>query len=458
MRHSTAVVSPQQAPGPRGEWLLGSLRPFRRDPLGTIAQSFASYGDLVRLRLGPREVHLLSHPDLAHEVFVARPHDFVKLEQQRGFGIVLGNGLLSNGEHESWLRQRRMIQPMFHRQRLATMAEAMVAACERLLDRWQPVAATGGSVDIHAEMMRVTLDVITRTMFSADVLGAAGKIGPAMKLATEVIFDRAQNPFSPPLHWPTPRNRAFWRAARTLDQIVRTLIDQRQRSGPARGDLLDMLLEARDAETGAAMTPQQVRDEVITIFAAGHETTSAALTWMWYLLARHPQQLARLQAEVDAVLGGRAPTMADLPRLPYLQHVFSETQRLYPSGPLIPRRAAADTTLWGYRIPAQSLLFLCIYNIHRHPAFWSAPATFDPDRWASGQAERRHRLAFLPFGAGPHICIGNHFALLEAHLLTALIVQRFELRLPPDHRLEPEVAITLRPRRGLRMTLHPRGA
>jgi cytochrome P450 len=453
MKHTTITTKKNLAPGPRGGWLFRNLRDLRGDLLGTMSRSLATYGGIVRFRVGPQVIHLLSHPDVVHEVFVERTQDFLKLKPQRGLGIVLGNGLLTNDDHESWLSQRRMMQPMFHRHRLMTMVDKMTAAGERMLDRWQNLHSSGnGTVNIADEMMRVTLDIITKTMFSIDLLGEASKIGPAMKFATIFVVDQAQNPFSPPVSWPTPRNRTFHQAVRTLDEIIYRLIRQRMTSGEVYGDLLDMLLEARDADTNEGMSEQQVRDEVLTMFAAGHETTSSALTWIWYALAQHPEVLARLQSEVDSVLGERAPTMADLSRMPYIQHIFNEGQRLYPSGPILFRRAGSDTTLGGYHIPDQSLIFISVYNVHRHPEFWHDPTTFAPERWEN----EHNRLAFIPFGSGPHMCIGNNFAMLESQLLIAQIVQRYELRLVPDQRIETEVAITMRPRNGLLMTLHPR--
>lgn len=331
----------------------------------------------------------------------------------------------------------------------------MVAAGERMLERWQARPA-GEIVNIADEMMQVTLDIITQTMFSADMLSTAGTVGPAVGLTTHFVSQRAVNPINLPLNWPTRRNRAFRQATQTLDRIVYQIIEQRRAEGTTYGDLLDMLLEARDADLGESMSNQQLRDEVLTIFSAGHETTANALSWAWYALAQQPEILARLQAELDSVLQGRTPTIDDLPNLPYTQQVFNEVLRLHPPVPSMPRLVAHDTTLRGYALPGDSLVFISIYNIHRHSEFWTEPKLFNPDRWAGDGHKRQHRLAFMPFGAGPRMCIGNNLSLMEGQLLLALVAQYAELRLVPDQQVTPEVAVTMRPKGGLKMTIHPR--
>ena len=455
---STPVASTaaKLAPGPRGEPLVGSLRSFTGNYLGTMVRGFQEYGEIVRYRVGSRIIHILSHPDLAYHVLVEHNHEFPKLDQKHGLGAVTGNGLLANSDQQSWLRQRRMMQPMFHRKRLATMADKITAAGERMLGRWQALPP-GSVVNIASEMTRVTLDIITQTMFSTDVMGEAGKLGPAVSVGVRYAQNKVQNPLSFPLSWPTPLNRAFKESLRTLDAVIYPMIRERRAAGTSRGDLLDMLIEARDVDTGEAMSDQQVRNEVLTIFVAGHDTTANALAWTWYTLSQHPDILARVQAEVDAVLQGRVPTMDDLPQLPYVQQVFNEVLRFSSPLPQVgPRRVLADTTLRGYHIPAGSRLIVSIYNIHHHPDFWPEPTVFDPERWTPARSAAQHRLAFMPFGAGPRLCIGNNLALMEAQLLMALVTQRYELRLLPGHRVEREVAIVMRPRNGLPMTLYPR--
>jgi cytochrome P450 len=418
--------------------------------LGTTIRGFQQYGEIVRYRVGPRLIHILSHPELAYHVLVEHAQEFPKLDQSSGLGAVMGNGLLGNSNQGSWLTQRRMMQPMFHRKRLAGFSERIIAVGERMLGRWQAYRP-GHVVNMAEEMMQFTLDTITTTMFSADV------IGPAVGVGVRYAQNKIQNPLAAPSSWPTPLNRAFKEARRTMDEIVYALIRERRASGVKHGDLLDMLLEARDEDGGKGMDDEQVHDEVLTMFVAGHDTTANALTWTWYLLSQHPEVFARMQAEVDSVLNGRTPALEDLPSLSYVQQVFNETLRAYPAVPQVgPRRVLNDTTLRGYHVPAGSRLICSIYNIHHHPDFWPEPGVFNPDRWTEEKSAARHKLAFMPFGAGSRLCIGYSLALMEAHLLIALVAQHYEPRLVPGSKVEPEVAIIMRPRNGLPMTLHPR--
>lgn len=455
-RTNTASTAKRIAPGPRGLPVIGSLRSFTKDYLGTMSRGFQDYGEIVRFQVGPRIVHMLSHPELARYVLVEHNQEFPKLDQAKGLGAALGNGLIANSDQASWLRQRRMMQPMFHRKRLAKLADKITAAGERMLSRWQ-ARGPDDMLNIAEEMMRVTLDTITQTMFSADVMGHAGQLGPAVAVGVRYAQDKVQNPLSAPASWPTPLNRAYQAGIRTIDEVVYSIIAERRASGVSHDDLLDMLLEARDEDTGEAMSDLELRNEVLTMFVAGHDTTSNALTWIWYVLATYPEIRARLQAEIDQALQGRVPTLADLPRMPYLQQVINETLRLHPAVPQVgPRRVLADTTLRGYDIPAGSRFLVSIYNIHRHPDFWPDANVFNPDRWTMEPSEKTHRLAFMPFGAGPRLCIGNSLAMMEMQLLISLVTQHYELRLATSRPVEPEVSIIMRPKHGLPMTLHRR--
>ncbi len=432
--------------------------------IDTMEQARAKYGDVVRFRVGPRTVHLVSHPDLAQQVLVKEKETFLKIQEgtdrKIGLGLVLGEGLLTNRDHDSWFIRRRMLQPVFHRRRIATMADEMVAAGSKMLSRWEELYAPEDAFDVHEEMMRVTLDVISRTMFGADVTGEAGKVGPAVTVAARYAFARTQNPFSVPPWVPTRCNRRFYQALETLDSVVLGLIRARQAyrdsGGEPRQDLLDMLLDAEDAETGERMTEREVLDEVKTVSAAGHETTANALTWTWLLLSEHPEVGEKLRAELDAVLGGRSPSLADLPNLPYTKQVFDEVLRLYPPVPATVRRVAQATTLGSYKVPVSSRMLISIYNIHRHPEFWQNPTLFEPERFSLECRASHHGSAYMPFGAGQHKCIGNNLALMEGPLLLAMIAQSYELDLAPGRSLEREVAITMRPKEGLYVTPRPR--
>jgi cytochrome P450 len=446
----------QTAPTPPGKPILGNVLEFRADPIGVMKRDFDRYGDVVRYKLGPRIVHVASHPELAQEIFVDRRADFVKMDVNKGLGMILGNGLVTSPEDSSWLSQRRMMQPMFHKQRLAAMGDKMVTAGERLLAGWEQSGRVGQMTDISAEMMGVTLDIITQTMFSMDMLSEASKVGPAIGTTTHFVTEQVQNPFSLPLWLPTNRNRTYIRAKETLYSVVDSIIRARRAEGTKYGDLLDMLLEARDEDTGEGMSEKQLQEEVVTIFAAGHETTANTLAWTWFVLAQYPEIRTRLETELDTVLQGRTPTISDLPQLPYSLQVLNEVLRLYPVVPFTVRRVARRTTLGGYTLPADSLLFISMANIHRHPHFWSDPATFNPDRWAPDVMKRQHRLAFIPFGAGPRMCIGNHMALMEGQLLIAMIAQKYRLHLENPAHIQREVAITMRPKGGLPMRIEAR--
>lgn len=453
MKEAAATSELKNAPAAKGDFLLGNLRDFRRDFLGALSKGFDEHGDIVRFKLGSRVIHAVRHPDFAHEVLVSRSRDFPKLRRTQGLGLILGKGLVSNDDHESWLVQRRMMQPIFHRQRIAALAGEMTAAGAHLLARLEEHAANGQPFNMTAEMMRVTLEIITRTMFGEDVSGEAAKVGEATNFLSHFVSNRLRTALPLPLRIPTPQNRAFHRSGKMLDEIIYGIIRRRRSSGEKRGDLLGMLLEARDEETGAGMDERQIRDEVLTIFAAGHETTANALSWTWYLLAKHPEAMRKMQREVDAVLDGGTPVLEDIPNLKYAAQVFNESLRVYPPVPMMPRRVDHETTLRGYRIPKNSLVFTSIYHIHHHPELWDEPETFDPERWLPERAKRAHQLAFMPFGAGQRLCIGNHMALMEGTLLLAQIAARFEPQLASANSVLPDVGVTMTPKNGLPMTI-----
>jgi cytochrome P450 len=420
------------------------------------------HGDLAGFRLGPTSCHLVSHPDLAEEALLGKPDDFAKIydpDRPTGLALVLGNGLLTS-EGLLWKRNRRLIQPVFQRQRVVTMAQEMVQAGEALLRRWERFDERQ-PVDVAREMMKVTFDVITRTMFSASLLHEVEHLAPALDTLLRYAFRAFHNPFRVPLWIPTPGNRAFHEAKRAVDQLMGGLIHRRRESEARLNDLLDQLLYAVDPDTGTGLTDKQVQDELLTIAAAGHETTANALSWAWYLLATHRPARARLHDELAQVLGSRTPTVEDVPRLAYTRAVFEETLRLYPPAPALQRKAVRDTSLGGCPIKAGSLLIIALWNIHRHPDYWDEPDAFRPERFTGISDGARHRLAWMPFGAGHRACIGNHFAMIEGLLLLATIAQRYEMEVAAGYDVEPEVAVTVRPKNGLNMLVrrrHPTAA
>jgi len=439
---------------PGGAPLLGHLGTFKHASLETMSGWWRQYGDALRFRLGPKTLHLFSHPDLAEEILVQQADHFVKVYDPRrpvGLALVLGNGLVTSSG-EVWKRHRRIIQPVFHRSRMATMADRMAQVGEQRIAGWAD--REGQPVDIATEMMQLALEVISQTMFTTSMAQHIEHISRALRVSLKYAFDSFHNPLRLPSWVPTQRNREFRSVMQFMDGLIYGLLAERRCTGATHGDLLDLLLQARDDETGAGLTDQELRDEALTIFAAGHETTANALAWTWYLLATHPEAKARFHEEVDRVLEGRTPSAKDLQHLPYTRAVFDESLRLYPPAPAVQRKAATSTTVDGIPLPAGALVLVGTYNLHRHPAFWTNPDQFQPERWLDGERPAS-RYAYLPFGAGPRACVGIHFASVEGPLLLALIGRRYDLQLAQNS-VEPELMVTLRPKGGIRMMLQPR--
>jgi cytochrome P450 len=456
--------SSRTPPGPRSLTPLGDLRAIQRDPLGTFLKGRERYGDVVRFRGGIWYAYLVSHPDDIKHVLQDNNQNYRKGFSYEILKPVLGLGLLTN-EGESWLTQRRLAQPAFHRQRVARYAGLMVDSVEAMLARWDARPQPSQPVDVFAEMTRLTLEVVTRTLLGGDPGEGLDEVAGAVAELQEHVNYRATHLFSLPEKYPTPRNRRFHRRLRVLDATVYGIIERHRsdlRGRPAGGgpgagaDLLTMLLQARDADSGAGMSDRQLRDEVMTIFLAGHETTANALTWTWFLLSRHPEAELRLHDELDAVLGGRRPEYADLARLSYTRMVLEESMRLFPPAWAVGRYAVGGDEVGGFDIPAGSQLLMSQYVTHRHPAFWDRPETFDPERFTPEKAASRPRFAYFPFGGGPRMCIGADFAMIEAQLALATVAQRYRLRLVPGHKVVPDPLVTLRPRHGMLMHLQPR--
>jgi cytochrome P450 len=442
-------------PGPRENWLLGSAPAIRRDPLGFGLTMFQRYGNVVPARFLIWPQYMVFHPtDVKH---VLQENHFNYSKDTYLFSLlrpVVGLGLFTNNG-QSWLHQRRLIQPAFHRQHLATFATVMTSATTDLLADWHNAARQARPLDVAREMTWLTLRVVGQALFSVDLSDEADSVGQAFTALLTPLSAYLFNPI-PPLSIPTPRNRHIQQSMRALDGVVHAIITARRDEG--RNDLVTMLLAARDAETGAGMSDKQLRDEVMTLLIAGHETTANLLTWTWHLLAQHPEAEQRLHAELASVLGGRIPTVEDLPRLGYTRMVLEESLRLYPPAAGFNRKALADDEVGGYHVPANMLIWLSPHVTHRHPEFWDDPETFEPERFSPERAASRPHFAYFPFGGGPRQCIGNNFAMMEAQLVLATIAQRYRLRPVPGQRVEPQVLLALRPRNGLPMTLHERTA
>lgn len=442
--------------GPRGSRLLGCMRQMQRDPLGFYAQANRDYGHYVRIRAFPGiYVHLLTHPEAVEHVLQKNHKNYRKPDFFNDtVSLLAGNGILTS-EGDFWLRQRRLMQPAFHRSHLANLAPLMVAAAEAFVAE-QQTAPPGQPFDMLEAMMKVGLQIAGQTLFSTDISTAADDIGRAYRTAFAYVSHRMSNPPLIPTWLPTPRNRAFGRAKRLLDRVVLGLIAARRQTATRPDDLLSLLLAAQDQGTGAGMTDAQLKDEALTLLTAGHETAGAALSWTWYLLGEYPQVQADLHDEVRGRLQDRSPTPEDLPNLPLLKAVFEEALRLYPPAWGQPREAIGADEFHGFPIPAKGIVTLNQYLTHRHPDFWQDADRFKPERFLAGQSEGRHKFAYFPFGGGPRICIGNTFALLEGPLVLATILQRLRIELVPGQAIVPDPTFTLRPKYGVKVRLWPR--
>ena len=419
------------------------------DPLVYFDGIARKYGDIAGMRVLNVRIFLLSHPDYIENVLVTHPRKFIKGRVLKANKRVFGEGLLTS-ESDFWLRQRRLAQPAFHKARIAGYAATMVEYTERLLREWRD----GEERDIHAEMMRLTLHIVGKTLFDADVTRDADDVGRSMEQLLEIGANFRRTLLVP--QWlPTPTNLRLEFAIRKIEKILYRIIAERRASGRDAGDLLSMLLAAQD-EDGSRMTDRQLRDEAITLFLAGHETTANALSWTWWLLAQHPAVEARLHEELRGVLGQRSPALEDLPNLAYTNNVLTESMRLYPPAWGVARTAIEEHEIAGYRIPVGSGISFAQWTVHRDARWYDAPEEFRPERWEGDLLKRLPRFAYFPFGGGPRQCIGNTFALMEAALTLATVAQRYRFRLVPGHPVVPLASITLRPRHGIRVVLEER--
>ena len=436
-------------PGPKGHLIGNNLREYANDPLGFLSSCTREYGDVVKLRLMGQTFYLLSHPDLIEYVLVDNNRNFAKTRILRRNRRLLGEGLLTS-EGDFWRRQRRLAQPAFHRKRVAAYEEVMVAFAERSLEGWRD----GQTIDVHEEMMRLTLEIVAKCLFDADVGAEAKDVGRAMKVALE-DFSSQRRLIRIPKRIPTPHNIRFEMAARSLDRIVATIIEERRKSEEDRGDLLSMLMFAED-DSGERMTDKQLRDEVMTLLLAGHETTANALSWTFWLLSLNVEAGAKLAEELERELGGRAPTMEDLSNLSYAERVLEESIRLYPPAWVMGREAIGECEVGGYRMPAGTTALVSQWVMHRDPRYHDDPERFYPERWTAEYEEELPRFAYFPFGGGPRQCIGASFAMTEARLILATVAQRYRMELAGGQRVEPYASVTLRPKKGIRMTLAKR--
>jgi cytochrome P450 len=441
-------------PGPKGKPVVGNLLDFRRDPLGFLLTAAREHGDIVHLQFGPQAIYLINNPDYIRDVLVTNNRNFIKSRGLQMAKRFLGEGLLTS-EGEFHRRQRRLSQPAFHRQRMNAYAKVMAEYGAMTRDRWQD----GETLDIAQEMMRVTLAIVGKTLFDADVESEAAEIRTALTDIMQ-LFNRITSPFPNLLmKLPLPSNFRFLKASKRLDATIYRIINEHRATGADRGDLLSMLLMAQDEEgDGGRMTDLQLRDEAMTIFLAGHETTANALAWTWYLLARHKDVETRLHEEIDRELGGRLPTADDFARLKYTEMVLAEAMRLYPPAWTMGRQALSDYPIDNFIVPAGSIILMSPWVMHHDERYYPDAFRFDPERWTPAGREARPKFSYFPFGGGPRVCIGEGFAWMEGVLLIATIAERWRMRMAEGEKVEPRPMITLRPRRGIRMTLERRDA
>lgn len=460
MNSSTARNSLKTPPS-MGRWPFGVLPEFRRDQLGLYARAFRQYGDIVRMRFGPYWSYAVFHPNHLKHIFVDNNKNYKRNEAGNGLlRAMLGETLLTS-DGDFWLRQRRLMQPAFHRQKILGFGSIMTENTAKMLDEWEGRADTG-LLDIDQEMMRLTLRIVGLSLYSVDLTNESSDLGRSITASSEYFNYRLGRIFAPPLWIPTKRNRELISAGKAVTHIVPEMIAARHNLIAEKGsasesgrqyDMLDLLMETRYEDSGEAMDDEQMAREIRMLIGAGHETTSNTLTWGLYLLSQNPEVERKLQSEVDRVLAGRVPTMEELPKLPYSRMVIEEVMRLYPAAHANARQSIHEDQLGDYYVPPETGIVIMNYVIHRHPDFWNEPEKFDPERFAPANSAKQHPYAYIPFGGGPHKCIGFQFALYEAQLILTMIAQRYSLQLKPGYQPVPQPLITLRAKDGMPMRI-----
>ncbi len=444
--------SARNPPEAKGSLIQGVMPEFNRDSLAFITRS-RELGDVVKMRFLYLTAYFIYHPNDIEYVLSTNAKNFIKSRSLRSpfFKRLVGKGLLTS-EGEFWRRQRRLAAPAFHRQRISAYGEVMVNYTDRMLSTWKP----GEARDIHRDMMRLTLEIVVKTLFNADVSGDADRVGRVLSEMVKPFGSQATLQWILDNRLPTSGHRRFYRAAKEIDEIVFRIIADRRANPADRGDLLSMLLEAHDEDDDSQMNDQQLRDEVMTIFLAGHETTALTLSWAWYLLARHPEIETKFHEELHEVLKGKPPTVADMPRLKYTEMIAKESMRLYPPAFGVGREAIEACEIGGFRVPAKAQVFMFQWATQRDARFFSEPHSFQPERWTEELNATLPKYAYFPFGGGPRACIGNYFAMMEIVLLLASIGQRFRLPLARDAAVELFPAMSLRPKGGIDVMVEKR--
>ncbi len=438
---------------PKQNFLFGSALVFRKDPISFLMKTSEDFPEIARFRFAHLPMVLLSDPETVRHVLQTNNKNYKKGIEYEHLKPVLGEGLLTS-EGDFWLRQRRLAQPAFHKDKIAGFAEEMVACTSDILDKWDEKKSS--AIDIHSEMMHLALNIVGRTLLSTNVLDEANEVEKALAISIEESFHRVQALINLPLWLPVPRHLKYNKSRESLNKIVEKIIRERRNSAHRYNDLLEMLMDVQDEDTGEKMSDKQLRDEIMTIFLAGHETTANALTWGIYLLSQHPGVLSKFYEEIDSVLGKRTPSFDDLKNLPYLNQIIHEVLRLYPPAWILGRTALADDEIAGVKVSKGNNMIISPYQIHRSKKYWENPDDFVPERFTPEKMKDLHKFVYFPFGGGPRFCIGNNFALIEMQLIFAMIGQRFRFQLEPGFKVEADPLITLRPKYGMKMNLSTR--
>lgn len=448
-------------PTAEGETFIGSARDFATDTLGFIEKNIPIYGEVFQLKsiffrfiTNFDRVVVVSDPDMVKHIMQDNNRNYVKSYGYRILKVLLGEGLLTS-EGDFWRKQRRLMQPGFHRDRLSSFVSTYAEVAQEMIDKWNELP-DGTEVDVSKAFMETTLNIVSKAMFSTDVVDAMDVVNREFDYANEKLIDRIKKPFPVPLWMPLPHIIREKNSYEAIKKVVADIIEKRRSSKEKYDDLLAMLMEIEDADTGEKMSNQQLQDEVITIFLAGHETTAVALTWLAHCMDENPEVLEKLLAEEKAVLNGRTPQLDDLRSLEYTRMVVDETLRLYPPAWIIGRHSLAPDKLGEYDIPKDTNCLIPVYYMHRDPKHWEAPEEFRPERFSKENAKGRHKFVYFPFGGGPRLCIGNNFALMEMQVVVPMIVRSFKMTKPKGFQFKKEPLITMRPNPHMKMVLEKR--
>lgn len=435
-----------------GHWLLGNLREMNADVLATVSKYRPKLGDIFYLNVVVVKLLVITKPDYIKYILQENNKNYIKSFGYEILRIFLGNGLLTS-EGDFWRKQRRLAQPAFHKEKLVEITKQMSRSAEAMTDQFNALKKEGKEFDMTEYMNSVTLDIVAAALFSSNVSKDIDTIRDALTIANEFAMKRITEPIKLPLWVPIPKLYKFKKAAHALDSVVYRFIDEHRKNADRPNDLLTMLMDAQDEETGEKMSDLQLRDECMTIFLAGHETTSLALSWFWMLMDEHPEEEQKLQEELKTVLNGRTPEFSDIPKLKYTKQLIEETMRLYPPAWTVGRRPIEDDVIDGYPIKKGQNILMMAYHVHRHPDYWDEPDKFMPERFSDENAKKIKKYAYFPFGGGPRLCIGNSFAMMEMQIVVATLAQRFKFKRTETHVIEKEPLITMRPKGGIKMKI-----